>query len=86
MFVYVAKLYIYDHLICTNTGDFRSLVERIDLKLYKKLNELFEENQIDLFSVNVNACLNKSFDCNENKKYINIILSDHFNHLKKKFF
>ena len=59
------------------------------LKLYEELDELFEENQIDLFSVNINACLNKSFDWNENENISILYYTtelDHFNHLMGKSF
>ena len=57
------------------------------LELYEELDELFKKYPIDLFSVNIDDCLKKSFDWNE-KENISILYYttevDHFNHLMGK--
>ena len=53
------------------------------LELYEELDELFEENPIDLFNVNIDDCLKKSFDWNENENISILYYTtevDHFNH------
>ena len=42
------------------------------IELYKELDELFKENPIDLFSLNIDDCLEKSFGWNE-KENISIL-------------
>jgi len=53
------------------------------LELYEELDELFEKNPIDLFTINIDDCLKKSFDWNENEDISILYYStevDHFNH------
>ena len=54
------------------------------IELYKELDELFEKNPIDLLNINIDYCLEKSFDWN-NKENISILYYttevDQFNHL-----
>ena len=54
------------------------------LQLYNDLDKLFEKYPIDLFTINIDDCLKKSFDWNENENisilfYTNEV--DHYNHL-----
>lgn len=54
------------------------------LQLYEELDELFKNNPIDLFTVNIDDCLKKSFEWNENDNISIIYYTtelDHFNHL-----
>jgi len=53
------------------------------LELYEELDELFEQYPIDLFTINIDDCLKKSFDWNENENISILYYStevDHFNH------
>ena len=53
------------------------------LELYEELDELFDKNPIDLFTINIDDCLKKSFDWNENEDISILYYStevDHFNH------
>ena len=54
------------------------------LQLYEDLDNLFEEYPIDLFTINIDDCLKKSFNWNENENISIIFYTtevDHFNHL-----
>ena len=53
------------------------------LELYEELDELFKENPIDLFSVNIDDCLKKSFDWEPNKDISILYYTtevDHYHH------
>ena len=52
--------------------------------LYKQLDEFFEKNSINLFGINIDNCLKKSFEWNESENISIIYYTtelDHFNHL-----
>ena len=54
------------------------------LELYEELDDLFEQYPIDLFTINIDDCLKKSFDWNENENISILYYTteiDHFNHV-----
>ena len=68
-----------------NSDKYHHLLKNISKEdFYDDLDNLFKENPIDLFSVDINECLEKSFGWNKNEDisiiYYTTVL-DHFNHL-----
>ena len=54
------------------------------LQLFDNLDELFKQNPIDLFTINIDDCLKKSFDWNENENISILFYTtevDHHNHI-----
>ena len=72
----IDKFRDYDYYLLKNTSKFL---------LFEELDKLFEENPIDLFSVNIDECLKKSFGWENNNENISILYYttevDHSNHL-----
>ena len=68
-----------------NSDKYHHLLKNVSKEyFYNELDNLFKENPIDLFSVDINECLEKSFGWNKNEDisiiYYTTVL-DHFNHL-----